>query len=151
MNRAMKLGTCNSVFKQSWFYYLKPPPKKTQQTNINVYRLGPNFMDLLTVKKESTLAEAGNSVLTSSVFHRLPANFGFCGSRVHTWFIPDILCLCGRFKWKILMWKHILVLWPLGFIHSVCRRRTRSWQLLFSRHQSIKWIILMRNNNIALK
>ena len=30
-------------------------------------RVGPNFM--LTVSKESVLAEAGNSVLTSSVFH----------------------------------------------------------------------------------
>ena len=35
-------------------------------------------MALLTVSTESALTEAGNSVLTASVFHGLVANFGFC-------------------------------------------------------------------------
>ena len=39
---------------------------------------GPNFMALHTVSIESALTEAGNSVLSASVFHRLAANFGFC-------------------------------------------------------------------------
>ncbi len=30
---------------------------------------GPNFMALLTVSKESALTEAGNSLLTSSLFN----------------------------------------------------------------------------------
>ena len=37
----------------------------------------PNLMALLTVSTESALTEAGNSVLTASVFHGLVANFGF--------------------------------------------------------------------------
>ena len=55
-------------------------------------------MDLHTVNKESALAEAGNSVLTSSAFHRLPANFGFCRSWVHSWFIPGILRLQSKLR-----------------------------------------------------
>ena len=39
---------------------------------------GPNFMALLTVSTASALREAGNSVLTASVFHGLAANLGFC-------------------------------------------------------------------------
>ena len=39
---------------------------------------GANFMDLLTVSTESALTEAGNYVLTASVFHGLAADFGFC-------------------------------------------------------------------------
>ena len=39
---------------------------------------GPNFVALLTVSTESALSEAGNSVLTASVFHGLAANLGFC-------------------------------------------------------------------------
>ena len=35
-------------------------------------------MALLTVSTESALTEAGNSVLTASVFHGLAANLGFC-------------------------------------------------------------------------
>ena len=35
-------------------------------------------MALLTVSAESALTEAGNYVLTASVFHELAANFGFC-------------------------------------------------------------------------
>ena len=38
-------------------------------------------MALLTVSKEVGLAEAGNSALTSSVFHGLAGNFGLV--RVH--------------------------------------------------------------------
>ena len=38
----------------------------------------PNFMALLTVSKELALMEAGNSVLTASIFHGLAGNFGFC-------------------------------------------------------------------------
>ena len=37
----------------------------------------PNFMALLTVSTESALTEAGNSVLTASVFHRYATHFGF--------------------------------------------------------------------------
>ena len=40
-------------------------------------------MALLTVSKESALAEAGNSVYTASVFHGLAANFGFCACLLH--------------------------------------------------------------------
>ena len=40
-------------------------------------QLGPIFMALLIVSTESALTEAGNSVLTASVFHGLVANFGF--------------------------------------------------------------------------
>ena len=36
---------------------------------------GPNFKALLTVNTESALTEAGNFVLTASVFHGLAANF----------------------------------------------------------------------------
>ena len=44
---------------------------------------GPNFMALLTVSAESALTEAGNSVLTASLFHELAANFGFCAVVLH--------------------------------------------------------------------
>ena len=44
---------------------------------------GPSFMALLTVSTESALTEAGNSVLSASVFHGLAANFGFCA-----WVLP---------------------------------------------------------------
>ena len=37
-------------------------------------RTKPNVMALLTVSKESALAEAGNSMLASNVFHRLAEN-----------------------------------------------------------------------------
>ena len=40
-------------------------------------RTGPNFMALLTSSTESALMEAGNSVLTASVFLGLVANLGF--------------------------------------------------------------------------
>ena len=39
---------------------------------------GPNFMALLPpVSAKSVLTDAGNSVLTASVFHKLAVNFGF--------------------------------------------------------------------------
>ena len=44
---------------------------------------GPNFMALLTVSTEFALTEAGNSMLTASVFHGLAANFGFCACVLH--------------------------------------------------------------------
>ena len=44
---------------------------------------GPNFMALLTVSTESALTEAGNSMLTASVFHGLAGNFGFCAFVLH--------------------------------------------------------------------
>ena len=44
---------------------------------------GLNYMALLTVSTESALMEAGNSVLTASVFHRYAANFGFCACVLH--------------------------------------------------------------------
>ena len=40
------------------------------------FQSGPNFMALLTVSTELALTEAGNSMLTSSVFHSLTGNFG---------------------------------------------------------------------------
>ena len=40
-------------------------------------------MALLTISKELALTEAGNSVLMSSVFHRLAGNFGFCVCVLH--------------------------------------------------------------------
>ena len=53
---------------------------------------GPNSMALLTVSTESTLTEAGNSVLAASVFHRLAAKLGFCACVLNT---PSILRLQG--------------------------------------------------------
>ena len=44
---------------------------------------GPNLMALLTKSTESALTEAGNSVLTASVFHWLAANFGLCACVLH--------------------------------------------------------------------
>ena len=44
---------------------------------------GPNFKALLTKSTESALMEAGNSVITASVFHGLAANFGFCACLLH--------------------------------------------------------------------
>ena len=44
---------------------------------------GPHFMALLTVKTKLALTEAGNSVLTASVFHGLAANFCFCPCVLH--------------------------------------------------------------------
>ena len=55
-------------------------PQKIKVTGHNIgncQRPGSNFMALLTVSTESALTEAGNSVLTASVFHELAANFGF--------------------------------------------------------------------------
>ncbi len=46
-------------------------------------RPGPDFMALLTVSKESALTEAGNSTLTSSVFHGLAGNFCLCACELH--------------------------------------------------------------------
>ena len=46
-------------------------------------QLWPNFMALLTKSKETTLMEAGNSALTSSVFHGLAGNFGVCACVLH--------------------------------------------------------------------
>ena len=40
-------------------------------------------MALLTVSTELALTEAGNSVLTASVFHGLAANFGLCTCVLH--------------------------------------------------------------------
>ena len=40
-------------------------------------------MALLTVSTESALTEAGNSLLTASVFHGLAANLGFCACVLH--------------------------------------------------------------------
>ena len=37
-----------------------------------------DFMALLTVRTKSALTEAGNYLLTASVFHGLAADFGFC-------------------------------------------------------------------------
>ena len=44
---------------------------------------GPNFKALLTISKESALAEAGNSVLTSSIFLGLAGKFGLCACVLH--------------------------------------------------------------------
>ena len=51
---------------------------------LNTLRPGPNFMALLTISTESALTEAGNSVLTASLFHRLAVNFGLCVTRHST-------------------------------------------------------------------
>ena len=40
-------------------------------------------MALLIVSTESALTEAGNSVLTASVFYGLAANVGFCACVLH--------------------------------------------------------------------
>ena len=40
-------------------------------------------MALLTVSKESVLAEARNSVLTAKVLQGLDGNFGLCAGRIH--------------------------------------------------------------------
>ena len=40
-------------------------------------------MALLTASTESALTEAGNSLLTASVFHGLAASFGFCACVLH--------------------------------------------------------------------
>ena len=40
-------------------------------------------MALLTVSTESALTEAGNYVLTASIFHGLEKNFGFCACVLH--------------------------------------------------------------------
>ena len=54
--------------------------KNNGNTNYRLrgHTAGPNFMALLTVSTESALTDAGNSVLTASVFHGLAANLGFC-------------------------------------------------------------------------
>ena len=52
-------------------------------TTVQCQVSGPNFMALLTVSTESALTEAGNSVLTASVFHGLAANLGFCACVLH--------------------------------------------------------------------
>ena len=44
-----------------------------------------------TVSKESALMEAGNSMLTSSIFPGLAGNFGFCACVLHA--IVDMLRL----------------------------------------------------------
>ena len=54
------------------------PYNEQHIVNRDTNQPGPNFMALLTVSTESALTEAGNSVLTASVFHGLSANFGFC-------------------------------------------------------------------------
>ena len=51
-----------SVVPQNFQQFLRQSPS------------GPNFMALLTVSTESALTEAGNSLLTSSVFHELAGN-----------------------------------------------------------------------------
>ena len=55
--------------------------KKKLLNGLNKYKSGPYFMALLTVSKESVLVEAGNSVLTASVFHGLA---GICLVHVPT-------------------------------------------------------------------
>ena len=40
-------------------------------------------MALLTISNESALAEAGNYMLMSSVFHRLAVNFSLCAYLLH--------------------------------------------------------------------
>ena len=69
---------------------------------------GPNVMALLTVSTESALTEAGNSVLTASLFHGLAANFGVCFQTsswksfiivVRNYFFPKSMLLQrGRFS-----------------------------------------------------
>ena len=54
------------------------PGVSDQQSVCSAFQPWPNFMALLSVSTESALTEAGNSVLTASVFHGLAANFGFC-------------------------------------------------------------------------
>ena len=44
---------------------------------------GPNNMALLTVSTESALKEAGNFVLTASLFHGLAGSFGLCACVLH--------------------------------------------------------------------
>ena len=58
---------------------------------------GPNFMALLTVIKESSLTEAGNSWLTASVFHRLASNFGFCACILHVTRHSTLTMLAQKF------------------------------------------------------
>ena len=52
-------------------------------SEISNIHTGPYFMALLTVSTEFALTEAGNYVLTASVFHGLAANFGFCACVLH--------------------------------------------------------------------
>ena len=52
-------------------------------TKVLIRGSGPNFMALLTVNTELALTDAGNSVLTASMFHRLAPNFGFCTCVIH--------------------------------------------------------------------
>ena len=59
-------------------------------------------MALLTVSTESALTEAGNSVLTASVFHGLGAKFGFCACVLHVTRHSTLtrlvqkFCVCGE-------------------------------------------------------
>ena len=55
---ARKSKNCCKLAKNAWYNAEFPAS----------VRAWPNFMDLLTVSTESALTEAGNSVLTTSVF-----------------------------------------------------------------------------------
>ena len=48
-----------------------------------VFETKVHFMALPTVSTESARTEAGNSVLTASIFHELAANLGFCACVLH--------------------------------------------------------------------
>ena len=55
----------------------------SQKFQVRGQRTGPNFMALPTVSIEFALTEAGNSVLTASVLHKLAVNFGFFACVLH--------------------------------------------------------------------
>ena len=74
---------------------------------------GPNFMALLTVSKESPLAEAENSMLLSSIFHGRPdisqrqwRQLPPCYSR-NLWYLPLPFHKRSIQPW----WPHTLVFW----------------------------------------
>ena len=50
-----------------------------------------------TVNTESALTEAGNSVLTASVFHGLAENFGFCVCLLHITWLASLTRLAQKF------------------------------------------------------
>ena len=70
----------------------------------------PYFMALLTVSNELALAEAGNSALTSSVFHGYAGNFGLCACLLHV--RHSMLTQLAQFGKKVIVnraWNRALV------------------------------------------
>ena len=65
------------------------------------------------VSKKSTLAEAGNSVLTSRVFHKLWGDFGLCASACSTSALAAHNFNCFTARVEIDAWKQgILCFFP---------------------------------------